>query len=203
MIRNVVFDMGQVLIHWTPKTLISCLDVAAEDVPILEREVFVSLEWTRLDRGSMTCREAFESICRRLPERLHEPARRMICGWWEFCLKPMEGMAELVGELKENGYHIYLLSNANTHLPEYFSRIPGSEHFEGLMVSALELLLKPQHEIYERLCERFGLVPEECFFVDDSPANVEGAIRCGLKSAIFHGDVERLKKDLRAEGVTI
>lgn len=203
MIRNIVFDMGQVLIRWTPKTLISCLDVKPEDVPTLEREVFVSEEWVCLDRGSMTCEEAAESICKRLPAHLHEPARKMICGWWEFCLQPMPGMAELVGDLKANGYRIFLLSNANTHLPEYFDRIPGAEHFEGKMVSALEGLLKPQHEIYECFTSRFGLTPAECFFVDDNPSNIEGVHRAGWKGAIFHGDVERLKKDLRAEGVRI
>ena len=136
----------------------------------------------------------------RLPQRLH-PAADMLIGWYHQFIFPMPGMAELVRELKENGYHIFLLSNANLALREYFGRIPGSECFEGLMVSAEEKLLKPAHEIYERLYEKFGLNPGECFFIDAMPANVEGALRTGMRGAVFHGDVSRLRRELNAAGI--
>ena len=115
-------------------------------------------------------------------------------------LSPMPGMAELVRELKENGYHIYLLSNASAALREYFPRIPGSECFERLLVSAEEKLLKPSHEIFERLYEKFELNPAESWVIDDSPANVEGAIQTGMGGCIFYGDVSRLRRELLQAG---
>ena len=69
------------------------------------------------------------------------------------------------------------------------------------MVSAEEKLLKPSLEIYQRLYEKFGLKPEECWFIDDSPANVEGAIYTGMGGSVFYGDVPRLRRELRRAGI--
>ena len=71
------------------------------------------------------------------------------------------------------------------------------------MVSAEERLLKPQHEIFEALLSRFGLKAEECFFVDDAPANVEGAMEAGLSGTVFYGDVARLRRELRKAGIPV
>ena len=58
MIRQIVFDMGNVLIHYRPQRYVQRLDVAEEDRPLLLREVFGSVEWIRLDRGSIGQEEA-------------------------------------------------------------------------------------------------------------------------------------------------
>ena len=108
-------------------------------------------------------------MCRRLPERLHPAAEELCCRWWHGEIVPVPGMAELVRELRAKGYGVYLLSNASSELHKYFHRIPGSECFMGKIVSADVKLLKPMHEIYERLYSDFDLKPEECWFVDDSP----------------------------------
>ena len=112
-------------------------------------------------------------------------------------------MAELIKELKNLGYGIYLLSNANRQLPRYFDRIPGAEHFDGRIVSADWLLLKPQKEIYEKLYEVYRLRPEECFFIDDQPANIEGAWCTGMDGAVFDGSLARLRKNLQAAGIPV
>ena len=203
MIRNIVFDMGQVLIHWTPHLLLTPFHLTPEEEDMVLRELFQSVEWVKLDRGSMTPGEAIQAVCPRLPESLHPCVREVVTRWDEWTLVPMEGMAALLGELKELGMHIYLLSNANRKPREYFPRIPGSEYFDGLMVSAEERLLKPQHEIFEALLSRFGLKAEECFFVDDAPANVEGAMEAGLSGTVFYGDVARLRRELRKAGVSV
>ncbi len=203
MIRNVVFDMGQVLIHWTPHVLLEPFHLTPEEENMVLRELFQSVEWVRLDRGSMTHGEVIEAVCSRLPERLHPCVREIVTRWDEWTLVPMEGMAALLVELKGLGMQIYLLSNANRKLREYFPRIPGSECFDGLMVSAEERLLKPQHEIFEALLSRFGLKAEECFFVDDAPANVEGAAEAGLSGTVFYGDVPRLRRELRKAGIPV
>lgn len=201
MIRNVVFDMGQVMIRWTPEILLARMDLTPEDTEILRREVFGNTEWMKLDRGTISEESALGSVCYRLPKHLHPYAKVLVEDWWKERLIPVPGMAELARELKENGYGIYLLSNANLRLRTYFPRIPGSEYFDGIFVSAEHKLLKPQHEIYEAFLETFSLTPESCFFVDDSPANVEGAERVGICGTVFHGDVLRLRRELQAAGV--
>ena len=201
MIRNIVFDMGQVLIHWTPHLLLTPFHLTPEEEDMVLRELFQSVEWVKLDRGSMTPGEAIQAVCPRLPESLHPCVREVVTRWDAWTLVPMEGMAAPLGELKELGMHIYLLSNANLALRSYFPRIPGSECFDGLMVSAEEKLVKPNPDIFRALLERFGLEAERCFFVDDSPSNVEGAMGVGLNGCVFKGSVSELRRKLRAAGV--
>ena len=203
MIRNIVFDMGQVLIEWNPDLLIRRLDAPEEDVPLLRKAVFGSVEWVQLDRGTISQGDALAAMCRELPERLHAAAGELVRGWWRRPLVPVPGMEELLEELKGRGYGIYLLSNASSQLHDYFHRIPGSRCFDGLVVSADWKLLKPQHEIYETLFREYALKPEECFFIDDLSLNIEGARYTGMDGTVFDGDMGRLRRALRAAGVPV
>ena len=199
MIRNLVFDMGNVLIHYIPQVFMDRLGVPAEDQPLLAREVFGSVEWIRMDRGTLGQEEAVAAMEARLPRRLWEYARRLVLGWWlDGPLMPVEGMAALLEELKGLGYGLYLLSNATVRQPEYFPGIPGSQFFDGAVISAHWKVLKPEREIYEILFREYGLEPSECFFVDDLNINVEGALCAGMDGYIFDGDVGRLRQALCA-----
>lgn len=202
MIKNIVFDMGGVLIHYQPLEIISHLRLPPEDEKMIYREVFRTVEWVQMDRGVASEEEAALAMGRRLPERLHG-ALRQVMRWWELELRPMEGMAELLAELKGMGYGIYLLSNASVRQPEYFDRIPGSQYFDGKIVSAFYKLLKPQHEIFELLLREFSLRAGECFFVDDNHENVESAVFNGFSGAVFDGDVPRLRRQLNEAGVLV
>lgn len=202
MIRNILFDMGNVLIYFDRNLFMDRLGVSEEDKKLLMREVFVSLEWARMDRGSMTDEEAAESVCRRLPQRLHDTARKLV-GMWDRPILPIPGMYELVEELKGKGYGIYLLSNASLRQHDYWPRIEASRFFDGTLISSDEGVVKPQPEIYRLIMQRFGLKAEECFFVDDVPANIEGAYFCGIPGAVFHNDVKLLRKNLRDAGVDV
>ena len=202
MIRNIVFDMGQVLLRFVPDLFLERIGVEGEDRKLLKREVYQSLEWARMDRGSMTEAEAAESMCRRLPERLHEAVHDLV-DRWDRPILPVEGMEELIGELKEQGYGIYLLSNASYRQHEYWPRVPAHRFFDGTLISADVKLVKPQPEIYRLLCETFSLVPDECVFIDDATNNAEGAFLCGLHPIVFHDDVQELRARLREEGVPV
>ncbi len=202
MIKNIVFDMGNVMLRFDRDYFLDAVGVKGEDRKLLLNNVYVSLEWARMDRGSMTEAEAAASMCQRLPERLHEKVHRLV-DQWDRPILPVEGTAELIAELKALGYQLYLLSNASYRQHEYWPRIPGSEYFDGALVSADEKLVKPQPEIYRLLFSRFSLRPEECFFIDDSPQNVEGAFYCGMPGAVFNDGVPALRKALRAAGVPV
>jgi putative hydrolase of the HAD superfamily len=202
MIRNIILDMGNVLIHWCPERFVERYGLSEEDRALVLQEVFTSVEWIQLDRGIISFEEGIGAMCRRLPERLHTAARELTLDWWRDCLFPVEGMGELVRELKGLGYGIYLLSNAKADLPLYFDRIPGSECFDGRIVSADWKLLKPQPEIYELLLRQFGLKAEECFFADDLFINVEAALLVGMSGTIFRGAKE-LRRALIEAGVPV
>lgn len=203
MIKNVIFDMGNVLIYFLPELYIEQLGVKEEDSGILLREVFRRVEWVRLDHGTITEAEAVESICRRVPPRLHKAVEDLVFRWWARPLSPVPGMKELLAELKEKGFKLYLLSNASIQQCKYHDRIPGAEYLDGRIVSAEHKLIKPQKEIYRLLLETYGLQAEECLFIDDSPLNVEGAYCAGIRGIVFDGDLPRLRSDLREAGIQV
>ena len=202
MIRNIIFDMGNVLIHWDPPRFMERMGLPEEDRALLLTEVFGSVEWIQTDRGTLSFEDGLKEMCAHLPERLHRAARELTLDWWKDNLLPVEGMAELVRELKGLGYNIYLLSNAKLDLHQYFDRIPGSECFDGMIVSADWKLLKPQPELYHVLLREYGLKAEECFFTDDLNINIEAAVLVGMSGTVFRG-VAGLRRTLTEAGVPV
>lgn len=203
MIRNIIFDMGNVLLYFDREAFLDRVGVTdPKDREILLREVYVSLEWAQMDRGSLTDAEAGEIMMQRVPDHLKDKVYQLVCEW-DRPILPVPGMAELVQELKENGYHIYLLSNASYHQHDYWPQIPGHEYFEGTVISADEKLVKPQPEIYALTCARFGLKPEENLFIDDALGNIEGAVFSGWQGIVFHNDVAELRQKLADLGIRV
>ena len=202
MIRNILFDMGNVLIYFDRNLFLNRLDITEEDKKLLMREVFLSVEWVRMDRGTMVEAEALASCCARLPERLHWAAEKLIMEWDALSM-PVPGMCELIEELKNKGYGIYLLSNASFRQHAYWPNIEASRFFDGKLISADEGIIKPQPEIYRLMLERFALKAEECFFIDDMSVNIEGAFTCGISGAVFHDDMTLLRRALREAGVEV
>ena len=203
MIKNIIFDMGGVLLRFEPEHFIARLGITGTDADLLRREVFRSADWVRMDRGTLTDVEGTECICRRLPEHLHPAAKELICRWEYPEILPMENMATLIQELKDAGYGIFLLSNAFSRQHEYWSRVPGSEYFDDTLISADVKMVKPQREIYELALRKFGVKAEECLFIDDLPSNIEMGENCGIRGVVFHGDAAILRADLRRAGVNI
>ena len=202
MIKNILFDMGNVLLHFDRKVFLDRLEISEEDKQLLLREVFLSVEWVKMDRGTLWEETAEPLMCQRLPAHLHAAVHSLVSEWDEPML-PVEGMAELVQELKENGNGIFLLSNASLRQHDYWPKVPGWQFFDGKIISADEKVMKPHPDFYGLALERFALKPEECFFIDDVPANIEGALFCGIPGAVFHKDVALLRRQLRGAGVQI
>lgn len=199
MIKNIVFDMGKVLVDYVADAV--CRHYIADEKEFHDvcTSVFISPEWVFLDMGVMEEEEALIRMQSRL-ETAHAREMAALCFWhWhEYNMWPIEGMEEVVAGLHQAGYGIYLCSNASVRLLQcYKAVIPGIEYFDGILFSAEEKCIKPQKEIYERLFARYQLKPEECYFIDDQPLNIQGAERCGMKGYVFDGDRRKLEVKLR------
>lgn len=199
MIKNIVFDMGKVLLNYDSKRVCSHFISDEAEQKEVDASVFNSAEWIMLDMGIISEEDALVRMQNRLSsDHAKEMARLCMEHWHEHCMWEKEGMRDLVKELKEKGYGIYLCSNASIRLLSiYQDVIPGIEYFDGVLFSADVKYIKPQKEIYTHLFERFQLDPQECFFIDDLQANIDGGKACGMDGYCFvDGDVEKLKQVL-------
>ena len=199
MIKNILFDMGNVLIRFEPKQYVKNAGLSESDQQLLLRELYGSIDWVRLDRGTITEEEVYAHACARLPAELHAAAEYIIYHWNE-PIVPITGTADVVRELKARGYTLYLLSNAARRQHTYWHDIPGSECFSGTLISADVHLLKPEAAIYQALFDKFDLTAASCLFVDDFPPNIEAAENAGMQGIVFH-DAGQLREELKARGI--
>lgn len=194
-IRNIVFDMGKVLVNYDSDLVCRHFITDEQERKLVNTAVFVSPEWLLLDMGLISDEEALNRIQQRLEtEQSRTMARLCLEHWHEYCMQPVSEMEHVIRCLKENGYGIYLCSNASMRLLSCYRQvIPGIQYFDGVMFSAQEQCIKPQKEIYLRLFEKFSLLPEECFFIDDLQLNIDGAQACGMDGYCHNGDIEALR----------
>ena len=201
MIRNIVFDMGNVLIRFDPPYFLDRAGITdPEDRELILKELFLSVEWARMDAGSLTEETAEPLVLARIPERLKNQVTDLLYHWADH-RDEIPGMTELVRKLKAAGYRIYLLSNASVAQHRYWPQYEVSRYMDGKLISSDVKTVKPSHRIYHLFTEKFSLIPEECVFVDDAPANVAGAVDCGWQGIVFRGDASELEGKLRGLGV--
>ena len=193
MIKNVIFDFGQVLVRFEPKYMTEEFVKDENDSLLLQEVLFDRLYWDRLDLGTISDNELVAEACTRLPERLHGVAAKIYENWI-YNLPETYGMDALVTELKEKyGVRLFLLSNISRTFSAHHKEIPILRHFEKCIMSANYGAVKPSREIFDILCAECGIKKEESIFIDDSEKNVRGACEYGISAYLFDGDAERLK----------
>ncbi len=200
MIKNYIFDFGQVLVHFLPMQMTAAYIVAdPADCKQVCDVIFDRLYWDKLDDGTITDEELKAAACARLPQRLQQVACRVYDGWVAQ-LPFIEGMPQLVGELKAAGGKLYLLSNISEGFTRQYKQVPRLVElfslFDGLVFSGPLGITKPGKEIFNHLLSTYGLQAEECIFIDDAPRNIAGAEAVGIKGYLFDGDAQRLKNTL-------
>ena len=195
MIKNIVFDMGNVLTKYSMAEYICRRTDTEEERRIIKNEVCGSVEWIQMDRGSLPDEEGIASICKRVPSKYHKLVERFI---YEFRMEPEPNppMESLVRGLRDAGYDLYLLSNAAQRFHRFSKNISSISYMKGIWISCEHGYLKPEKEAYLDFFKQFELKPEECFFIDDLAANIEAAMRCGMRGIVYHGDMEGLEKQI-------
>ena len=200
---TLVFDLGNVLIGWEPRALYRKLYAGRDD----EMEWFLAnvctLAWNlEQDRGRRFA-QAVEELVRAHPEPLHAAIRAYHERWPEMLTGDIEGSVELLLKLHAAGTPLYALTNWNQETFAHArQRYAWLARFAGIVVSGEEGLVKPDPAIYRTLLQRYGLSAGECLFIDDSPANVAGALAVGMHALQFH-DPEQLRADLQRRGFAV
>lgn len=186
MIKNIVFDIGNVLIDFRPAQVLEELGVSEQNrEAVLDATVRGPL-WIELDRGVIPEEEVIARMREQTPEEAREDFDRFFREGKEYLAESYPYAKGWLKGLQEKGYRVYLLSNYPVTFFEahsnYFTFLP---YTDGRVVSAWEKLVKPDAAIYECLLRRYHLNAEECVFIDDRKENVEAARQLGMKGVQF------------------
>ena len=192
MIRNVIFDYGNVLVDWNPAYLFLPYFNGDEAKCRYFTDNICNREWfTRMDRG-----ETMDVCVADLQAKYPEYAQAVAMfrdRWFEMCSGEIPGMLELIQDLKSKGVGVYGLTNwpAET-FDEARRRFKTIASIDNIVVSSHVKLAKPEPAIYQLLLSKYNLNPEECVFIDDRKDNVDTAIRLGMNGIVFPGTAQEL-----------
>ena len=196
MFENYIFDLGHVLTPFDAYALTRVWVKDEEKVKYIAETVFDRLYWDRLDAGTITDDEVIAGFSSRLEGEDRELGKRVYDTWIEN-LVPIPGMPELIADIKAKGKKVFLLSNTSVGLYEGYHRNPWMKElfdgFDGLVISGVIRLTKPNREIYDYILTRYSLDGAKSIFIDDNAKNIEGCRTAGITGYLFDGDENRLR----------
>ena len=203
MYKNVIFDIGGVMVDFDPKDFLLerfCNAAVEEKV---YRLTFGSETWQKLDAGLCSRYEGSQAML--------AAARAEGCAFevqevlenWTSILRIRRRMVELVRRLKNHGYCVYYLSNIPEDTLPLLMRRGLEGVFDGGVASCDVHINKPDPRIYQCLLDKYGLTAGECIFIDDSRANVQTAFQLGMNSIQMRDSVDTLVRSLATCNVTL
>lgn len=183
--KNIIFDMGGVLISFNPKTIVESLFSGNQDIISKLSMVHHLTEWRELDRRALPTGDLLKSLALRvdLPLSIIEQFYQAVVF---NCSTLLEDGISLLKELKSKGYRIFLLSNMG---PEVYENVVVKNGFlelcDGGVFSFQTKSVKPEPEIYKSLLETYQLKAEECLFIDDIEGNIKVANELGIDGIVY------------------
>lgn len=191
MIKNIVFDFGQVLVRFDPAYIVSMHTSDPAVAEMLRAVVFDLAYWNKLDAGEVSDEEAIAEFRRRLPEELRDLGEQVFRSWIDH-LPPIPPMWELVEKLSARDVPLYLLSNISIAFAARADEFPILKKFRRCVFSGPCHLAKPDPAIFRHLLTECNIRAEETLFIDDSAKNIAGAESVGIRGYLFDGDAARL-----------
>lgn len=185
MIKNIIFDVGKVLMAYEPDEYMEKLGFTPREREAVNQAMFQHPFWNESDRGALSSEELLEGFISHNPD--YEKQIRQAYETVGKTITLMPHTLEWVKALKDRGYRLYILSNYAEHTFEQTSdEMKFLPYMDGAVFSFQCKLIKPEQEIYRYLCEKYELVPEESIFLDDRQENVEAARAYGMQAIQVH-----------------
>jgi HAD superfamily hydrolase (TIGR01549 family) len=183
-IRAVIFDYGNVLVRWDPRSLYRKLFSDHDEMERFLGEV-LTLDWHARNDGGALMDDTIPALIAAHP-RYEAEIRAFQGRYTETIDGEIEGSVALLDRLAARGAPLGLLTNMPADQQDACFRHCTRLHlFQAIVVSGVEKIAKPDPRIYALALERLGVRAEETLFVDDSPRNVKGAARAGLAAHRF------------------
>ena len=201
-IKNIFFDYGRTVVKHPSdeagiEIILSLGAASAEDAAVIRSAVFSPKLMSLFDVGAITMDEYKAKVLENLPKSLHGVALKA-ADYHISALPIMEGMEELLRELKARGYKLFITSNMDPYHAAQMKDTPAAKYFDGMIFSGDVKVGKPDAEFFRKACEKFGAKAEETLFIDDLADNVEGALRFGIKGLVFGGDPDSVRDFIKS-----
>lgn len=199
MIKNVIFDIGNVLVDFRWRVLMEDLKLPRETQAIFENTVFGSRWWGELDHGIYEESEILKNFREDNKEHLDE--FNLVWDHRDKLVEPYAYAVQWIKQLKASGLKVYLLSNYPKDIFTLHTEcgcFPFLDQVDGKVVSGFVRMIKPNADIYEYLLKEYGLEAAESVFIDDREENIETARGLGMKGIVFQsyeqacGELDRL-----------
>ena len=185
MIKQILFDCGGVLAELNFRALMEEISGSKEAADAFIARLWnADSPWLRYDSGELNTVQVEAALQDYMPQEFHKAMEAFVERWLE-ALPPMEGMEEIVDELKTRGLKCYVLSNFSEGFQKMPAQLPVLAQMDGLVISYETHLMKPDPEAFYNALKLCGLKAEETLFVDDNLYNVDAAIACGLEGYHF------------------
>lgn len=177
MLKNIVFDLGNVLVKFDSNELIySFFNERQEEV----KSFYFDSLWNEYDQGLYSVEEMIEKGVKQFPE-LELSIKKLMYHWTEFVI-PLKDNVAYIKDLKRLGYNVYILSNIPEDDTKYLRSLGVFDTIDGGVFSYEYKKIKPDPEIFHILLEKYNLKTSECLFLDDRKDNVVAASNLGFKT---------------------
>lgn len=201
MITTFIFDLGNVLIDWSPYHLYRKLYDNDEAIKTF-LDTICTMHWNEEQDAGRSVKEGTDILVGQFPD--HEANIRAYYDRWEEMLGGnIPGTVDLFKHLKDSGkYKLYALTNWSTEtFPIALKHYAFLNWFDGIVVSGAEGMRKPAPEFYQLLLDRYNVKADECLFIDDNYRNILAAREMGIESIHFTsaGELEKALKNLDLE----
>lgn len=189
MYKNILVDMGNVIMDFSPDYVIAQYTDDVKKINRLKNAIFFNEMWNKLDQAVVSKQQVYDDAIKHLEKQDYEIAKEIIYGWYKYKTVNLK-MCDILKELKNKGYKLYLCSNAAESFYDYCDSIEIFKIFDGKIISADIKLIKPNKEYFEYVLNKHNLKPEECLFVDDSINNIKGAYSLGIDGYWYNGNAQ-------------
>lgn len=189
MYKNIIFDMGNVIVDFSPDYVLAQFTTDIHLINRLKNAIFFTDIWNETDRGTRDQDDVYQYAIATLPDVDHSLIAAIIMEWYKHKTENKR-MLEIAQELKAKGYRLFLCSNAAKSFYLYEQYIDTFRLMDGKLISSDVQLVKPERAYFEYFLNKYKLKAAECFFIDDSIANIKGAFACGIDGYWYNGNTD-------------
>ena len=194
MIKNLVFDLGNVLIEWNSEKILTYFEPEKERRQVLRQAIFESGVWHQTDKGELSLKEACEEVLTQLDASYHSAIKNIFYHWYEV-VYVYSDLQERIRLWVAQDYRIYILSTTCEifyHI-EKAGLLPLYPLLSGYILSSEVGVVKPEAEIYQKLFKKYNLDPVESVFIDDIQANLDTAAELGFETILSTSETENIR----------